>query len=132
MSTSPALTVCPSSTRMARTTPVSSGWMTLVRPLGTIFPVAEATMSMVPQAGPAQRGAEQQDDDRRDGAADRRWRRLHDLERGRQERQLFGAPLRRTPKRNNPSHRLAGHGGFSGLHEFLPAADAAMHSGRLS
>src|SRR5262249_39928703 len=35
---------------MDRTTPVSSGWMTLVRPLGTIFPVAEATVSMVPQA----------------------------------------------------------------------------------
>src|SRR5947199_344476 len=33
---------------MARTTPVSNGWITLVRPLGTIFPVAEATMSMVP------------------------------------------------------------------------------------
>src|SRR5258708_21940724 len=33
---------------MARTTPVSNGWITLVRPLGTIFPVADATMSMVP------------------------------------------------------------------------------------
>src|SRR5262245_36199474 len=33
---------------MARTTPVSNGWMILVRPLGTIFPVAEATMSIVP------------------------------------------------------------------------------------
>src|SRR5437762_2044105 len=38
---------------MERTTPVSSGWMTLVRPLGTIFPVAEATMSMVPQEAQA-------------------------------------------------------------------------------
>src|SRR6478736_7801364 len=46
--TSPALTACPSCTRMARTTPVSNGWMILVRPLGTIFPVAEATMSIVP------------------------------------------------------------------------------------
>src|SRR5260370_39277859 len=33
---------------MERTTPVSNGWMTLVRPLGTIFPVADATMSIVP------------------------------------------------------------------------------------
>src|SRR5262245_45895827 len=33
---------------MERTTPVSNGWITLVRPLGTIFPVAEATMSIVP------------------------------------------------------------------------------------
>src|SRR3954452_10923028 len=33
---------------MERTTPVSNGWTTLVRPLGTIFPVADATMSMVP------------------------------------------------------------------------------------
>src|SRR5262252_6109987 len=31
ISTSPALTACPSSTRMERTTPVSNGWMTLVR-----------------------------------------------------------------------------------------------------
>src|SRR5262249_13420803 len=38
----------PSSTRMERTTPVSNGWMTLVRPLGTIFPLADATMSIVP------------------------------------------------------------------------------------
>src|SRR6516225_9723377 len=33
---------------MDRTTPVSNGWTTLVRPLGTIFPVADATMSIVP------------------------------------------------------------------------------------
>jgi hypothetical protein len=33
---------------MDRTTPVSNGWITLVRPLGTIFPGADATMSMVP------------------------------------------------------------------------------------
>src|SRR5262249_37516461 len=48
ISRSPALTACPSCTRMDRTTPVSNGWMTLVRPLGTILPVAEATMSIVP------------------------------------------------------------------------------------
>src|SRR5262245_36077449 len=42
------MTACPSCTRMARTTPVSNGCTTLVRPLGTIFPVADATMSMVP------------------------------------------------------------------------------------
>src|SRR5215468_7067873 len=33
---------------MARTTPVSNGWTILTRPLGTIFPVADATMSIVP------------------------------------------------------------------------------------
>src|SRR4029079_3931874 len=33
---------------MDRTTPVSNGWMTLVRPLGTIFPVVAATISVVP------------------------------------------------------------------------------------
>src|SRR4249920_2132623 len=33
---------------MERTTPVSNGWMTFVRPLGTIFPGADATMSIVP------------------------------------------------------------------------------------
>src|SRR5499426_3030907 len=33
---------------MERTTPVSNGWMSLVRPLGTIFPVADATVSIVP------------------------------------------------------------------------------------
>src|SRR5262245_18602707 len=48
INTSPALTACPSCTRMDRTTLVSNGWMTLVRPLGTIFPVADATISMVP------------------------------------------------------------------------------------
>ena len=36
----------PGSTRI---TPVSNGWMILVRPLGTILPVADATMSIVPQ-----------------------------------------------------------------------------------
>ena len=33
---------------MERTTAVSNGWMTLVRSLGTIFPLADATMSIVP------------------------------------------------------------------------------------
>src|SRR5258708_2125777 len=33
---------------MARTTPVSNGWITLTRPPGRIFPVADATMSIVP------------------------------------------------------------------------------------
>src|SRR5712691_3582 len=46
---SPALTLCPSCTWIARTTPVSNGWMTLVRPLGMIFPGAEATMSISPR-----------------------------------------------------------------------------------
>src|SRR5215470_11323641 len=38
---------------MDRTTPVSNGWTTLVRPLGTIFPVADATMSIVPHQAQA-------------------------------------------------------------------------------
>src|SRR6478752_5023205 len=35
---------------MARTTPVSNGCTTLLRPLDTTLPVADATMSIVPQA----------------------------------------------------------------------------------
>src|SRR5262249_23446946 len=53
INTSPALTLCPSRTWIARTTPVSNGWMTLVRPLGMIFPCAEATMSILPNAAQA-------------------------------------------------------------------------------
>src|SRR5208282_870843 len=34
---------------MARTTPVSNGWINLTRPLGTILPVAEATISTCPK-----------------------------------------------------------------------------------
>src|SRR5262245_52183543 len=48
ISTSPALTLCPSRTWMARTTPVSNGWITLVRPLGMILPCAAAMMSTSP------------------------------------------------------------------------------------
>jgi hypothetical protein len=33
---------------MDRTTPVSKGWIILVRPLGTILPGADATISIVP------------------------------------------------------------------------------------
>src|SRR3974377_234484 len=47
--TSPVLTLCPSRTWMARTTPVSNGWITLVRPLGMILPFAEATISTLPK-----------------------------------------------------------------------------------
>src|SRR5215471_18065590 len=53
ISTSPALTLCPSRTWIARTTPVSNGWMTLLRPLGMIFPVADATMSILPNVAQA-------------------------------------------------------------------------------
>src|SRR5262249_48628328 len=38
---------------MERTTPVSNGWTTLVLPLGTIFPGADATMAIVPQQAQA-------------------------------------------------------------------------------
>src|SRR5262249_5752266 len=38
---------------MERTTPVSNGWTTLVLPLGTIFPGADATMSIVPHQAQA-------------------------------------------------------------------------------
>src|SRR5262249_7705813 len=48
ISTCPALTLCPSRTWIARTTPVSNGWMTLVRPLGMIFPGAAAMISTSP------------------------------------------------------------------------------------
>src|SRR6185312_5912157 len=46
---SPAFTLWPSCTRIARTTPVSKGWTTLLRPPETTFPGAEATMSTVPR-----------------------------------------------------------------------------------
>src|SRR5207249_4867799 len=48
-----ALTVSPSCTWIARTTPVSNGWMTLLRPLGMILPVAVATMSTLPRQAQA-------------------------------------------------------------------------------
>jgi subfamily B ATP-binding cassette protein HlyB/CyaB len=51
---------------------------------------------------------------------------------GRRRRQLFVAPPARTPKRDDASHRLGGRGGFNGLHEFLPATGATMHTGRRS
>ena len=38
---------------MARTTPVSSGWISFVLPLGMIFPVAVATMSTLPNVAHA-------------------------------------------------------------------------------
>jgi hypothetical protein len=82
--------------------------------------------------GPDQRRAEQQDDGDRDRAADRRRRRFHDLERGRQERQLFAAPLVRTPQRDDAGRGRGRRDGFNGPHEFLPAVDATMHSGRRS
>src|SRR5215472_9811732 len=53
MSTSPACTLCPSRTWIARTTPVSNGWIVLVRPLGMILPWADATMSIFPNAAQA-------------------------------------------------------------------------------
>ncbi len=45
---SPAWTCSPSVTWIALITPVSKGWMTLLRPLGTILPCAAAMMSIVP------------------------------------------------------------------------------------
>ena len=131
-STSPALTACPSCTRIARTTPVSNGWMILVRPLGTILPVADATMSIVPhqdQTSAAQNSTTIVD---RDRAADRRWRRLHDLERRRQEGKFFAPVIacagteRRFPSAWPEASRA------SRLHGSLPATDAAPHSGRRS
>src|SRR3954454_23136981 len=38
---------------MARTTPVSNGWMILVRPVATILPGAVATISILPKAAQA-------------------------------------------------------------------------------
>ncbi|APO51388.1 hypothetical protein ACVILJ_002600 [Bradyrhizobium diazoefficiens] len=40
-------------TLMAQTTPVSSGWISLVLPLGMILPVAVATMSTLPKVAHA-------------------------------------------------------------------------------
>src|SRR5262245_34604827 len=51
--TGPAVTLCPSWTWIARTTPVSNGWMTLVRPLGMIFPGAAAMISTSPSEAQA-------------------------------------------------------------------------------
>ena len=95
-------------TWIARTTPVSNGWMTLVRPLGTILPVAEATMSIVPQDAQASASAEEHAIDGRDRAADRRRRRLDDLERRRQERELFAASVARS--RNGTTRRVGAAG----------------------
>ena len=53
ISTSPVLTLWPSRTWIARTTPVSNGWMVLVRPVGMILPGATATMSTVPMLAQA-------------------------------------------------------------------------------
>ena len=71
--------------------PVSSGCTSLVRPLGMILPGATATMSTVPSAAQASREAGHRDDGDGDGAADRRRRRLDDLQRRRQEGELVRA-----------------------------------------
>src|SRR5215469_5443215 len=47
--TSPSRTTWPSCTWIARTTPVSNGWMSLVWPVGMILPVAEAMISTWPK-----------------------------------------------------------------------------------
>jgi hypothetical protein len=77
------LTACPSCTLIDRTIPVSNGWTTLVPSPGWIFPVADATMSMVPDQ--AQSSAAQ--NTRAMVAAVARPRRLYNLERHRQKRQ---------------------------------------------
>ena len=82
------LDLWPSRTWIALTTPVSNGWISLVRPLGTILPGAVATMSTLPsdaQTSATQKTAMMVAADR---AADRRGRRLDDLERRRQEATL--------------------------------------------
>ena len=68
--------------------------MTLIRPVGTILPCADATISISPRHAHAERQDEQEDDRRADRTTDRRRWRLDDLERRRQERQLVGAPFR--------------------------------------
>ena len=79
---------------MDRTTPVSNGWITLVRPLGTIFPVADATMSIVPAEAQISATQNKRYNGRSDRTADRRRRRFHDLKRRRQKCELFAAPAR--------------------------------------
>jgi hypothetical protein len=82
--------------------------------------------------GPYQPRGEQQDDGGPDCTADRRGRRFDDFKRRRQECQLFALPRVRAPKGDDAPGRLDGRIRFSGLHGFLPAGDATMHSGRRS
>ena len=67
--------------------------------------------------GPDQSHAEKQDDGGPDRTTNRRRRCFDDFKRSRQERQLFAAPLVRTPKRVDGSHRQPADG--SGLADLM-------------
>ena len=85
-------------------------------------------MSIVPEARPGERDAEQRDDGGADRAADRRRRRLDDLERGRQERELVaGAAARRCAERDLVLRRFAAHGEPSA--DFMEACLQAVERG---
>ena len=104
----------PSRTRIARTTPTSNGCTTLLRPVGTILPCAVAMMSTWPNQAQASATQKRGDDDVADRAADRRGRRLDDLQRRRQERRARGcAAAGRRRKRHDAGGGL--HRGSAAL-----------------
>jgi hypothetical protein len=84
-STSPALTGCPSATRISFTVAVSKGWMVLLRSLGTILPRAVATMSMRPKTAQSTAITAKLDEQPHRRARRRRQRSLLQLQRRRQE-----------------------------------------------
>jgi hypothetical protein len=92
---------------MARTTPVSKGCTILLRPLGMIFPCAEAIVSTLPTG---ECSAKRRDQAQRDGAADRRRRRLDDFECRRQKRHSVG---RAQPARRGGRRQCGGEEGFT-------------------
>ena len=73
---------------MARTTPVSNGWIGLVRPLGNDLARRDGDDVDRARRRPDQRQAEQGDDASRDRRGRSARRRLDDLECRRQEREL--------------------------------------------
>jgi len=77
------------------------------------LPVAEATMSIVPNQAPGQCHAEQENDDASDRAAGWRRRRFHDLKRRRQKCQFFAAPSLRASQRDHVWRGLGGRNRFS-------------------
>jgi hypothetical protein len=105
--------------------------MTLVLPLGTIFPLADATMSIVPHqahTSPAQNSRMIVDPIARpigDGG-------VSTISSAAGRNASFSPRLVRAPNGDDAPRRLDGPIRFSGLHEFLPAGDATMHNGRRS
>ena len=88
-------------------TPISNGWTTLLRPLGTILPWARRDDVDRRPRRPGDRQTEHGDDHEHDGAADRRGRGLDDLERRRQECQFQIAPAREPDAGNGTTRAEA-------------------------